>query len=51
MAKKKKYYPSSRKAVKKSVGKGKSKPTQKLFRKLGKVGNKTPYAKKYKKRK
>ena len=47
----KKYYPSSRRVVKRSVGKGKSKSTQKLFRKLGKVGNKTFYAKKYKKRK
>ena len=46
----KKYYPTTRRAIKASVGRGKSKSTNKLYRKLGKAGNKTPYAKAYKKR-
>jgi hypothetical protein len=35
-----KHYPQSRKDVKRSVGKGKSKEVNKLYRHLGKAGNK-----------
>jgi len=47
----KKWYPSSKRVVKRSVGKGLSKSAIKSYTKLGKVANKASYAKRYKKRK
>lgn len=49
--KRKRKYPSTRKDIKYGVGKGKSKITQKSYRKLGKVANKAFPQKRKKKKK